>query len=349
MLERNLSCLQCPVTRCRASELEVFERRVINGVEHIYSGAVMFDTSGYPIRDGIVCFGSHPNAELYDQMFGGDFVAQQRGEMPYGVSRREKLLASLGNRALGWLEQKTFLDAGSGLGRFTHAAVELGADVIALDSSFVGLMNSMARLAEQCSPSQFARCDFVQADILQRVFVPRTFDVVYSSYALHHTEDTRQAIATLGEYVKPGGHLAVRVHRAGDRPPQMWILRQIFMELPREKRMRCLAKLGVLRMEGVTTVIDLPELAKIMSKDPDLAPITNILKQVHRENMCTDYTWEQTQEELARWFSESGLFVEYQMGDNIVGRFGEPGMLEKGATRLLNLGKKIFRNLTSKP
>ncbi|MEM7345082.1 MAG: class I SAM-dependent methyltransferase, partial [Chloroflexota bacterium] len=164
MLERNLHRFQSPKTQQPASKLEILEQRVINGVEHVYQGYIHFGDEQYPIEEGIVCLGSHKNSQLYNQIWEGDFKKERKGENQYGVSRQEKLLNILGYRSLGWLEQKTFLDVGSGLGRFTHAAVELGADAMALDSSIIGLKYTRDRLAEELSKSQFARCDFVQAD-----------------------------------------------------------------------------------------------------------------------------------------------------------------------------------------
>lgn len=306
MLERNLEFLICPQSGTSATAVTGAGVKRLNGVDHIWNGSVSFGGgTSYPVTEGILSFGTYPNQALYDKMWESDYAKQSAGEATYGDQRHEKLLTRLGNKTLGWLEGKKFLDVGIGLGRFSHAAVELGADVIGLDSSLVSLQRTRSRLAETLSSDEFSRCDFVQANLLTNIFQPRSFDVVFSSYVLHHTEHTGQAIRIIGKYVRRNGHLAVTVFRDGTFPPLMWWMRDALSALSEEVRIRSLAKVGILKMASVERVIDFPRIFADIESDPDLKAVSDAvcLKMlVHRENAATPYTWVQSREELRRWF-----------------------------------------------
>lgn len=328
MIERHLSAFQCPAQHSKATGLDVQERRIINGVEHIYKGRMLFGDISYPIEDGILRFGSNINEILYNKIWQAD-DSSSRGLV--GQVAREKLLFLLGCKTLGFLERKTLVDIGAGLGYRTQAAVQLGADVIALDSSFQGLKRGMERMASQLTPAQFARVDVVQADIMQAIFVPKQFDIVFSSYALHHTFNTHQALSVISKYVNQGGYLIVTVFVPEDNfPNTIWVCRSEVLSVPRDVRLRALAKAGILPQDDIVPLINVPELLKIIDSDPDLAQISSAVGLrylVHRENLDTEYVWVQSQKEVARWMEEEGLFVEFQKGETTVGRLIKPSFM----------------------
>ncbi|HEC14664.1 MAG TPA: class I SAM-dependent methyltransferase [Rhodospirillales bacterium] len=300
---------------------------MVNGVDHIIDAVVLFGESEYRIENAILKFGSHGNKSLYDKMWRGDFKKQQKGEISYGVSRREKLLNRLGNKTFGWLEGKRFIDIGCGLGRFTHAAVELGADVISLDSSDVGLISVFDRLADKLTSKEFGRCDFVQANIMQSIFKDSQFDIVFSSYVLHHTEHTKKAIEIIAKYVNANGTLAVSIFNDSQgRLSMMRLLREEIMTLPEETLFRALAKGGLIEMEGVEKIIDLPKIVKKCQEDPDLAAVAKNIELehlIHRETLSTPYAWQQSNKEIRSWIEEFGFTVEYQKGETTVGCKGK--------------------------
>ncbi len=338
MLEKTLTKLRCPRTGAPARKVVEGEVRNINGVDHYWSGRVDFGETHYPIEDGILCFHADSGQPLYESMWAGDFRKEVSGQSVYGAARREKLLTRLGCRSLGWLEGKTFLDVGCGLGRFTHAAVELGADVMALDLALPGVKNCFRRLSETLPTESFGRCDFIQANALESVFKRESFDVVFSSYALHHMESTRRAIETIGAYVAKEGNLTVTVFREDSgHPLSMWWFRDAVMNIPEETRLRALAKLGLLEIDGVETVIDYPALAEKISADSDLKAVSDQLGLpfiMHRENFTTPYIWFQTANELKRWFESAGFTVESDSGETMVGW--------KGRTSRLNFLRRML-------
>ncbi len=328
MIERHMYAYQCPIQHRKATGLDVQERRLINGVEHIYKGRMLFGDISYPIEDGILRFGAHVNEILYNRIWQADDSAS-RGLV--GQEAREKLLFLLGCKTLGFLERKTLVDIGAGLGYRTQAAVQLGADVIALDSSFEGLKRGMERMASQLTPSQSARVDVVQADIMQAIFTPKQFDIVFSSYALHHTFSTHQALTVISKYVNQGGYLIVTVFIPEDNLTNtIWACRSEVLSVPRDVRLRALAKAGILPQDDIAQLINIPELLKIIDSDPDLAQISSAIGLrylVHRENLDTEYVWIQSQGEIVRWMEEEGFFVEFQMGETTVGRLIKPSIM----------------------
>ena len=331
MQERTIELLRCPFSMSAMTELNAEKNQMVNGVSHIIDGTVHFGDQIYRIEDAILKFGSHGNKKLYDKMWEGDFTKQRQGDAQYGVSRREKLLNRLGNKTFGWLEGKKFLDVGCGLGRFTHAAVEMGADAIALDSSDVALKSIFTRLSESLTTDEFGRCDFVQADIMQPIFKDSSFDVVFSSYVLHHTEHTRKAIEIVSRYVNVNGTLAISIHNVqSGRLSMLRLLREEVMSLPEETLFRAMAKGGLLKMEGVEILIDLPEIVKTCKNDPELSAVADKIELdylIHRENLITPYAWQQLNSEIRGWFNKLGFTVEFQKGETTV---GYRGRREKG-------------------
>lgn len=330
MLERNISLYQCPEQHVPVTKLDVQERRTINNVEHVYTAQARFKDKTYPVDEGILRLGAHENESLYNQIWTSDDRIS-RGNV--GQQQRAKLLFLLGRKTLGFLEGKNFIDIGGGLGYRSQAAAQLGADVVVMDSSFSGLRLGMNRMAEQLSPEEFARVDFVQADIMTKVVCPEKFDVVFSSYALHHTFDTRKAIQVIADYTKHNGYLAVTVFVPEDYfPNTMWVCRQDVLSVPREIRQRALMKAGMLPQEGYTPIVNVPEIVKKIKSDPDLAAIAEAVGLdylVHRENLDTEYIWIQSRRELAKWFEETGFSVEYQKGETTVGRRRKPNIVDK--------------------
>jgi SAM-dependent methyltransferase len=101
---------------------------------------------------------------------------------------------------------KTVLDAGCGMGRFTHVVARWGAD------RAVGADISRAVEAAAGNLGAFPSVALLQADLRALPFPPDSFDIVFSIGVLHHTPDTFEALARIAKLVKPGGTLAVWVY-----------------------------------------------------------------------------------------------------------------------------------------
>jgi SAM-dependent methyltransferase len=102
------------------------------------------------------------------------------------------------------LEGSLILDAGCGMGRFTHHFLKLGGRVLALDAS------PAIEVAAANNPD--AEALFVQADLLHPPVAEGTFDLVCCLGVLHHLEDTSEGLRRMMMAARPGGSVLVYLY-----------------------------------------------------------------------------------------------------------------------------------------
>jgi 2-polyprenyl-3-methyl-5-hydroxy-6-metoxy-1,4-benzoquinol methylase len=118
---------------------------------------------------------------------------QQRG-MRFGLAKRYRLVTA-------HMQSGRLLDAGCGGGDFLAYVREQGnRQVVGLERT-----GSMAHAARS-----FYNLDVVVGDIAQLGFAPGSFDVLTLWTVLEHLPDPRQALASCGSLLCPGGLLVVR-------------------------------------------------------------------------------------------------------------------------------------------
>lgn len=105
-----------------------------------------------------------------------------------------------------WFVGKDVLDAGCGNGRWSWALGTAGSTVTAVDQSDAGVA------AARTTCAGFAGFRAVQHDLLKPLDLPPEFDLVWSFGVLHHTGDTRTALANVAACVKPGGYLYLMLY-----------------------------------------------------------------------------------------------------------------------------------------
>lgn len=110
------------------------------------------------------------------------------------------------------LQNKTFLDIGSGSGLFSLAARRLGAAVSSFDYD-ADSVACTAELKRRYFPED-AQWKVQQGSALDTEFIASLgrFDVVYSWGVLHHTGDLQRAFATILPTVAPGGKLFISIY-----------------------------------------------------------------------------------------------------------------------------------------
>ncbi len=107
--------------------------------------------------------------------------------------------------AAEFLQGKTILDAGCGMGRHLYYASRHGRDVIGIDFS-------RAVDAAYHNTSHLAAAHVVQADLSYLPFRDQTFDFIYCLGVLHHLPNPDDALRGLVEYLKPHGEMRIYVY-----------------------------------------------------------------------------------------------------------------------------------------
>ena len=196
---------------------------------------------------------------------------------------------------VGDLRGKMVLDAGCGGGRYCRVAGEAGAQVLGIDlSDAVDHARSLT--------GHLPHVTIVQGDLLQPPVRPGTFDIVYSIGVLHHTPDTLRAFRATAALVKPGGYLAVWLYRRNTRP-QEWLntgLRALTTRAP------------------IPALLVLARAAAVVGGVPVLRHLNKVANfSAHprwKTRVCDTFDWyappyqsHHTEEELVRWFEESGF------------------------------------------
>ena len=102
------------------------------------------------------------------------------------------------------------LEVGCGIGLDALRFARAGAEVTAVDFSLPAL-----RVAQDNARLMSVVVRLVLADAENLPFHPETFDLVYSHGVLHHTPDTRRAVAEVYRVLKPGGTAIVMLYHRG--------------------------------------------------------------------------------------------------------------------------------------
>jgi SAM-dependent methyltransferase len=118
---------------------------------------------------------------------------------------RDRLTRCLGG-SHAELRGKTVLEVGCGAGRFTELLLAAGARVFATD-----LSNAVeANYENCCGAADYFVC---QADLRALPARRDSFDFVICLGVIQHTPDPEATIATLSEFVRPGGRLVIDHYR----------------------------------------------------------------------------------------------------------------------------------------
>jgi SAM-dependent methyltransferase len=106
-----------------------------------------------------------------------------------------------------WFRGRQVLDAGCGTGRWTVGLLELGSHVTAVDFSEHALEHVREQVGNHCTEEEQRRLETRRVDLLALPpdLAPRRFDCVFSFGVLHHTGDTRAALASIAPLVADDG------------------------------------------------------------------------------------------------------------------------------------------------
>jgi SAM-dependent methyltransferase/uncharacterized protein YbaR (Trm112 family) len=122
--------------------------------------------------------------------------------------------------------QQTVLDAGCGHGLMTTAIAGLSKLAIGVELS-EAINDAYRRNTKR-------NAWFAQADLQYLPFDPETFDVLYSSGVIHHTENTETTLDKIAPVLKKGGRISLWLYRARDNAFHKFMLqaRKLTSRLP---------------------------------------------------------------------------------------------------------------------
>lgn len=124
--------------------------------------------------------------------------------LPY-LDFYDRVEHSVIKQTVTWLcaDQKLHvLDAGCGEGLPALVFAAQGCSVMGVDIENESLEKASQLLAKTPFAQQIA---FQKGDLLQLPFIDETFDLVWTSYVLHHVADKLAAVRELQRVLKPGG------------------------------------------------------------------------------------------------------------------------------------------------
>jgi SAM-dependent methyltransferase len=136
--------------------------------------------------------------------------------------RIERAAASLADQLdVADLSGRSFLDAGSGSGLFSLAAVRLGARVVSFDFDPASVACTQELRRRYGADASW---EVLTGSVLDRSFVAGlgAFDVVYSWGVLHHTGDMWTACDVVSEAVAPGGVLYIALYNDQGMASTAW-------------------------------------------------------------------------------------------------------------------------------
>ncbi|PKN29544.1 MAG: hypothetical protein CVU64_07625 [Deltaproteobacteria bacterium HGW-Deltaproteobacteria-21] len=260
-----MDILRCPSCK-EGLRLKVHEQRTIKSAERVFPGCVEFcehcsfvlDSSNRSyahahcgecytqdvLKGNLTCSLGHQfpilssvprlNPERVEQKrtkktFDVEWSAFEYGERIYGHSQEEEIEDFFRRMTVdgSFLEGKTVLDAGCGVGRLSQSVARYAREVVGMDFS-EGTGDARAR------NRALANVHIVQGDIMQPPFRQGAFGYVYCKGVLHYVPDVKASLRSLASLVESEGFLSVTINP--QRPPAFETfnkgLRKVTLGLP---------------------------------------------------------------------------------------------------------------------
>lgn len=255
----------------------------------------------YPVVGGIPRF---VGSEEYSAPFGFEWNRHRATQVDSvsGTTRSRDTFLQKTGLTRDELADRMVLDVGVGSGRFAEIAIDQGARVVGID-----LSTAVSAAHENVGDAGLV----AQADLFHPPFAARSFDVVYSIGVLHHTPDTRAAVRSIAELVKPGGILAVWVYSRGRWYWAADVIRRVTTRMDTRKLYRLCVLASHLYPLYRLPVVGRP-LRFLLPISMEADPNWRILDTF--DWYAPRFQWKHSRAEVAGWFQELG-FEDITVGD----------------------------------
>lgn len=149
------------------------------------------------------------------------------------IANLSKLFLPSSQQSIQFQKNIEILDVCSGHGKYSFAAIEMGAGkVFSCDGSRKSLSRISNLINKNIDYQKFRNKIIpVQADVekISRVFFQESFDIVFQRFAIHHMRNPMQTAYELSSFVKPGGLLCFNYFASGCTPQIIRDLRGHFL------------------------------------------------------------------------------------------------------------------------
>ncbi|WP_416916224.1 MAG: class I SAM-dependent methyltransferase [Roseicyclus sp.] len=308
------------------------------GCAEVVTDSKEFVANGVPLT----VVGNIPRA----RSFVSEAQQQTRDTFGFKWDKRDTFEGGVASYMERWLQEK--------YGSVEHWVEGLGPNPIILDAGCGAAMSGLAYFGPVLDRVRYLGADvstavdvaaqrfherkisagFVQADLMALPLADASVDMVFSEGVLHHTDDTRSALAAVSRMLKPGGRILFYVYRR--KGP----VREFTDDFIREKMQVMTAEQGWAALEPLTKFgqvlgqldieIEVPEAINLLDIPAGRFNLQrffywHVCKAFYRPEMTLEemnhinFDWfapknahRQSTEEVRAWCRELGLLIEHE-------------------------------------
>ena len=184
------------------------------------------------------------------------------------------------------LQNRRFLDAGSGSGLFSLSAYRLGANVTSfdVDHDSVGCTQELRkRFCADISKWVVLHGSLTDTEFLKNL---GEFDIIYCWGVAHHTGHMWVSIDNLTARIGPGGWLVLAIYNDQLYISRAWSgVKQIYQRLPGWLRPVFVAAIGSFTFLKRLTITLLAGLLRLVTLRNPLVPVTNWIRETQARGM----------------------------------------------------------------
>ena len=183
------------------------------------------------------------------------------------------------------LQDKRFLDAGSGSGVFSLAAYQLGAEVVSfdVDADSVHCTRTLCQKYQEGGSWDVKSGSLLDASFMESL---GQYDVVYCWGVAHHTGNMETAIDLLCARVDEGGTIVLAIYNDQEYVSGIWsIVKQSYQQLPKPLRPLFAFVIGLILWAKRLWVTTLASVFRLVRLQNPLVPFANWMQETQGRGM----------------------------------------------------------------